>query len=52
MRSRTCKVSICSGLIEIRQAIRDLDWSRFYLAAMRKEQVISGQFLQWSAPQH
>jgi hypothetical protein len=45
MRSRTCNNTICSGLIELRDAILRSGHTRFYLAAMRGDTVIRSRFL-------
>ena len=44
MRSQTCNSAICSGLIELRDLIRRSGQTRFYLAAMCRDQVIRSKF--------
>jgi hypothetical protein len=47
MRSETCNRVICSGLIELRESIQCSGRNRFYLAAMRRDQVIRSKFVEF-----
>jgi hypothetical protein len=44
LRSDTCRSSLCSGLVELRYMIKHLGWTRFFFAAMYRDEVLRSEF--------